>query len=256
MSYLKPLFISFLIGFLHLSCNPTKEYQALKEGYYVNEYALDLIQSKKMQITRMPYLIPEFHFSKDTVHFFAGYDKMTASYTKKGNNYTLKDIYDKTEYLLTLTSDSSFVLKHNFYKGAEPAFNSTENKKTYPFKKSAYSFAQCLNEIAIAGNYEITFPAEIASKKIRFNADGTIDNFDTFKKYTIPYDGDSAQMLATTSGENSIFLESNAGFDLYAWKYDSNKKDITLYTTTPPIPDIKGDQKIVSKAFQLKRIGN
>ena len=207
-----------------------------------------------MQLTRMPYLIPEFHFSNDTVHFFAGYDRMTASYTKTGNIYTLRDIYDQTEYLLTMTSDNTFVLKHNFYNGIEPTFNFTENKKTYPFKKSPHNFTQCLNEIAIAGNYEIIFPTELAGEKIRFTAEGTIENFENFKKYTIPYDGDAAQMLYTVSGENSIFLESNSGFDLYAWKYDRNKKDITLYATTPPIPDIKGDQKIVRKAFQFKKL--
>jgi hypothetical protein len=254
MKFSLSFFAVISIGSLFLSCNQLKEYQALKEGYFVNEYALDLIQSKKMQLTRMPYLIPEFHFSKDTVRFFAGQDRMTATYTKTGNIYTLKDINDKTEYQLTMTSDSTFTLKHNFYVGNESAYNSTENKKTYTFKKSPYNFDQCLNKIAIEGRYEITFPTELAGKKIRFNSDGTIENFGDLKKYKIPYDGDSSQMLATTSGENSIFLESNTRFVLYAWNYDRNKKDITLYATTPPIPDIKGDQKITHKAFQLIKI--
>lgn len=249
--------ISFLFLFILLfSCHREKKYQALKEGYYVNEYALDLIKSKKMQITRMPYLIPEFHFNKDTVIFFAGYDKMTASYTRENNNYILKDINDHTEYSLTITSDSTFVLNHNFYKNDDPSFNYTEDKNSYSFKESPYNFTQCLNELVIAGNYEITFPTLLAGKRIRFNSNGTIENFVTFKKYEIPYSGDHAQMLDSELNENSIFLESNTGYTLFAWKYDPNKKDITLFSTTPPIPDIKGEQKVVSKVFQLKRIAN
>ncbi len=248
----KKVFFLFFIGLLNFSCQKEKEYQALKEGYYVNEYALELIKSKKTQITRIPYLIPEFYLTKDTVRFFAGYDQMYATYTKIGNKYVLKDINDKTEYQLTMTSDSTFVLNHNFYKGDEPSFNHTENKKAYNFKKSSNNFEQSLNAVAIAGNYEITFPGQLAGKKIRFNSEGTIENFDTFKVYAIPYVGDGAQMLDYKSDKNSIFLNTT----LYAWKYDINKKDITLYSTTPPIPDIKGDQKIVSKAFQLKRIDN
>lgn len=256
MRSLNALFVLILINFFFLSCCQVKEYHSLKEGYYVNEYALDLIRSKNMQLTRMPYLIPEFYFTKDTVRFSAGYDRMIATYIKKGNKYSLKDIYDHTEYLLTMTSESSFILKHNFYNGNEPTFNYTENKNTYLFKKSPHNFTQCLNKIAIAGNYEIIFPIELSGKKIRFNTEGTIDNFENFRKYEIPYDGDAAQMLYTVTGENSIFLESNTGYDLYAWKYDSNKKDITLYATTPPIPDIKGDQKIIRKAFQFKKVDN
>lgn len=254
MRSLKPVFVLFLIPFIFISCKQEKEQQALQEGYYVNEYALDLIQSKKMQLTSMPYLIPEFQFSKDTVRFFAGYDQMTATYTKKGNTYILKDIHDQTPYTITMTSDSTFVLHHNFHKDDEPSFNTTEDKKTYHFKRSAYDFNRCLNQIAIAGNYEVIFPTALAGKKIRFNPEGSLENFKNFKKYTILYSGDAAQMLSTAAGENSIYLESNVGTDLYAWKYDHNNKDIILYTTTPPLPDIKGDQKIMQKAFQLKKI--
>jgi hypothetical protein len=254
MRSLKSFFILLLIPFIFISCTQLTEYQALKDGYYVNEYALDLIQSKKMQLSSMPYLIPEFQFKKDTVRFFAGYDKMTATYTKKGNTYTLKDIHDQTQYTLILTSDSTFVLHHNFHNGDEPSFNATENKKTYTFKKSPYDFNQCLNQIALAGTYEIIFPAELAGKKVRFKRDGSIENFDHFKKYSIPYSGDAAQMLSTTSRKNSIYLESNAGTALYAWKYDRNQKDHIFYSTTPPVPAIKGDQKIIQKVFQLKKI--
>lgn len=229
-------------GLLFLSCETKKQDIALS-GTFVNVSYLE--KSNHILLADIPFYAVEMTFLKDSVLFSNGFETGKIAFHKKGSLYTLHNAYQHDGTLqdmqLEATSDSTFIVKDSAY---------TNTKGNTVFSKSAASFESRLAQTMIAGTYEFIFPETLKTKKVHFT-DKEITGFPGYSRYELCYSGDCMQMI--TDKINAIYLSDANTTTLFGWKYGPDNT-VALYNVTAPVPDIKGDQKITTRAYLLKKV--
>lgn len=240
MTALNRLIIAFLF-ITFLSCEKNTNYNL--SGTFINTTYLE--QSKTSLLSDIPFYAVELTFNKDSILFSNGFETGKLAYIKKGNQYLLKHAYQNNgifkDLILEATSDSTFTLQDHDY--------TTQNSDSN-FKKSKVSFETALTQNLLEGQYEIYFPDSLKTRKIEFKSNGKT-NIPGYSRYSICYSGDCLQLVDDKI--NLITVTNSTKNEFFGWRYGTNNT-LELYTISAPLPDIKGGQKIIGKAYILKKV--
>ncbi|UUC44328.1 hypothetical protein [Flavobacterium cerinum] len=240
MTALNRLLITFLC-ITFFSCEKNTNYNL--SGTFINKTYLE--QSKTALLSDIPFYAVELTFNKDSILFSNGFETGKLAYNKKGNQYLLKKAYQNNgiikDLIIEATSDSTFTLLDHDYTTR----NSDSN-----FKKSKIAFETALAQNLLEGQYEIHFPDSLKTRKVNFESNG-VTNLPGYIQYSICYSGDCMQLVDDKI--NLITLTNSHKTDFFGWKRGADNT-LEFYTVSAPIPDIKGGQKIIEKAFVLKKV--
>jgi len=236
--------------FLAVSCltlfSCSKSESAYKlSGTFINTSYLE--QSKTTLLRDIPFYGTEITFGKDSILFSNGFETGKLAYTQKGNQYILKEAYQNNGHLqnriLEATSDSTFILNDTEY---------TTAATSTVFTKSNIPFESALAKQLIDAEYEIQYPETIQNTRVTF-AQSKLTGLPNYTDYDLCYSGDCMQMLTDTINVISLH-RTDGSVDLFGWQFGP-QQTLKLYRVSDPIPEIKGEQKIIGTAFILKKVG-
>jgi hypothetical protein len=249
MKKIKYTLISLAIAIGLKACWVKNDSQIALKGTFLNESYL--AHASDTLLSAIPFYCTELVFDRpDSVLVRNGVEEYPLKYEIKQDTCFVKNAYQHQgtlkDLVLILSSDTSFVaLEQEFTGQIQPA----SFRKTSVFKGFEYG----LNNATVAGKYAIVDAATQKQLVVTFTADGRIEGFPAYQKFSVCYSGDCVSEPLEAS--NVIMLENaQKEVEFAVWRFDKSTKRLIISKLAEPQPDIKGERAIQSTLLEAGKI--
>lgn len=218
-------------------------------GRYVNQTFLDEM-SDSLGFTPRYYCLQMQFVDSHRVFIDRGFEGDTLRYTSQGDSFKLVNASSLGDMTFAIGEQGRIVLN-------DSAFNGTPRLSTFTRlddgQDAAEAWTRMVNERMVSGDYGLFEKEKATGRKVSLGADGSVSGLSDYVSYELCHTGDCLQ--TTVPYSHILFLTKADGTrDTFAYTVEKGKSGMKVFGVGKPIPDTKGERKILSLVYDLRRI--
>ena len=218
-------------------------------GRYVNQTFLDEM-ADSLGFTPRYYCLQMHFVDSHRVFIDRGFEGDTLEYKSEGESFKLANASSLGDMTFTIGEQGRLFLNDSAFNGTPRLSSFTRLEDG---RDAAKEWTRMVNERMVSGDYGLFEKEKATGIKVSLGADGSVRGLSDYVSYELCHTGDCLQ--TTVPYSHIVFLtKADGSRDTFAYTFEKGKTGMKIFGVGKPIPDTKGERKILALVYDLRKI--